>query len=162
MTILQAQEAFSSSILSLKEDLDQLKLTPSPQNTLKVPKVSQVAATKPDQKVKNCCSQSEPLPSILTPKETTNIKSKKTLIPTPPPSAKHHPLQLQGQDFPPHFKGVKDRFFKHIKMLWDIKEKDSLPSLPTQSALSNFYCKFSNVQQIEGVIKDCVCIQLDT
>ncbi|MBW0460606.1 hypothetical protein O181_000321 [Austropuccinia psidii MF-1] len=162
MTILQAQEAFASSMLSLKEDVDQLKLTPSPQNTLKVPKVSQVAATKPDKNVKNCRAQSEPLPSILTPKKTTNIKSKKTPIATPPPSAKRHPLQLQGKDFPPDFKGVKDVFFKHIKMLWDIKEKDSLPSPPTQSALANFYRKFSNVQQLEGVIKDCGRIQLDT
>ncbi|MBW0517349.1 hypothetical protein O181_057064, partial [Austropuccinia psidii MF-1] len=55
-----------------------------------------------------------------------------------------------------------DVFFKHIKMLWDIKEKDSLPSPPTQSALANFYRKLSNVQQLEGVIKDCGHIQLNT
>ncbi|MBW0473295.1 hypothetical protein O181_013010 [Austropuccinia psidii MF-1] len=78
MTILQAQEAFTSLMLSLKANVDKLNLTPSPENTPKVPKVSQVTATKPDQTVKNQNFQSEPPPSILKPTKTTKPKSKKT------------------------------------------------------------------------------------
>ncbi|MBW0564322.1 hypothetical protein O181_104037 [Austropuccinia psidii MF-1] len=82
MTIFQDQESLNSLILSLKEDVEQLKLTPSQVKTLNVPKVSQLSATKPDQTLESGHSQSDPPPFILTPKRTIKPKFKKTPLPS--------------------------------------------------------------------------------
>ncbi|MBW0522040.1 hypothetical protein O181_061755 [Austropuccinia psidii MF-1] len=63
-------------------------------------------------------------------------------------------------DSPPDFKGVKDTFYIHIKALWDLKEKGSIPVPPTQNALANFYCRFSNINQLDEVVQDCSGVNL--
>ncbi|MBW0556915.1 hypothetical protein O181_096630 [Austropuccinia psidii MF-1] len=160
MTILQSQERISHSVGTLKEDVDQLKLTPElPKNVdsklskkKSTPTEPRSQAGKP--KISQQRAKSEPPPSILTPKKTSKPNSAKKVVAKPTPTPKRDPLQLQGKELPPDFKGVKEALFKHIRMLWDIREKHSLPDPPTQTDLADFYRKFSNSKQIKEAIQE--------
>ncbi|MBW0592937.1 hypothetical protein O181_132652, partial [Austropuccinia psidii MF-1] len=107
-------------------------------------------------------AKSEPLPSILTPKKTSKPNSAKKLVAKPSPTPKRDPLQLQEKELPPDFKGVKEALFKHIRMLWDIHKKHSLPAPPTQTDLADFYRKFSNSKQIEEAIQKAGGAQMNS
>ncbi|MBW0578468.1 hypothetical protein O181_118183, partial [Austropuccinia psidii MF-1] len=52
--------------------------------------------------------------------------------------------------------------FKHIKMLWDIREKHSLPAPPTKEILVEFYQKFSTAEQINAALQDSGGVQLNS
>ncbi|MBW0510554.1 hypothetical protein O181_050269 [Austropuccinia psidii MF-1] len=67
---------------------------------------------------------------------------------------------MQEMDSPPDLKGVKDTFYIHIKALWDLKEKGSIPIPPTQNALANFYRRFSHINQLDEVVQDCGDVNL--
>ncbi|MBW0555010.1 hypothetical protein O181_094725 [Austropuccinia psidii MF-1] len=160
MTILQSQERISNSVGTLKEDVDRLKSTPElPKNvdsklskTKPAPTEPRSPAGKPKRNQQR--AKSEPPPSILTPKKTSKPNSAKKLVAKPFPTPKGDPLQLQGKELPPYLKGVKEALFKQIRILYDIQEKNSLPSPPTQTDLADFYCKFSNSKQIEEAIQE--------
>ncbi|MBW0461851.1 hypothetical protein O181_001566 [Austropuccinia psidii MF-1] len=90
---------------------------------------------------------------------------------------------MQGKDFPPDFKGFKvseisfphyhivahmpflfwkDMSFKHIRMLWDVKENHSLPVPPTQTTLADLYQRVLNTNQIKAAIQDSCGVQINS
>ncbi|MBW0548424.1 hypothetical protein O181_088139, partial [Austropuccinia psidii MF-1] len=52
--------------------------------------------------------------------------------------------------------------FKHIKILWDIRVKHSLPAPPTKEILVEFYRKFSTAEQINAALQDSGGVQLNS
>ncbi|MBW0526538.1 hypothetical protein O181_066253 [Austropuccinia psidii MF-1] len=105
-------------------------------------------------------AKSEPPSSIATPKKGnkhTPQKTKTSSHESPPGSkgkCRQNKLKMCGDDFLPAFKSVKDVFYLHIKVLWDLKEQDAIPEPPTQEELVNFYRKFSDSQQIETTFQN--------
>ncbi|MBW0523890.1 hypothetical protein O181_063605 [Austropuccinia psidii MF-1] len=165
LSIMKGQETISSTISTLKDDVDRLKLgsNVSKGDSSKVQKAkssSKSPGSKSSHKENFQRAQSEPLPSKLTPKKPIKGSSphpKKTPKggnTSPNTKRKKNNLQMCGDDFPSQFKAVKDVFYLHIKSLWDIKEKDSIPTLPTEDDLVSFYRKFSNAEQIERAVQD--------
>ncbi|MBW0514309.1 hypothetical protein O181_054024 [Austropuccinia psidii MF-1] len=72
-----------------------------------------------------------------------------------------HPLQMLEIDYPPEFKGVKEAFYAHIKSLWNIMEKNSLLTPPSEADLVKFYRKFSNTSQIEDSLQEQEGLSID-
>ncbi|MBW0542780.1 hypothetical protein O181_082495 [Austropuccinia psidii MF-1] len=165
MTIMKSQEALTSTIATLKEEVDRLKLTPTKTATFgshnsKTKFIPQSPAPKQTRKMGKKWAKSEPPSSITTPKKGKKHTPQKTKISSheSPPGSKgkrrKNKLQMCGDDLPPAFKSVKDVFYLHIKALWDVKEQDAIPEPQTQEELVNFYRKFSNAQQIETTVQD--------
>ncbi|MBW0534012.1 hypothetical protein O181_073727 [Austropuccinia psidii MF-1] len=161
LSIMKNQDSISSTIGILREDVDKLKISPpAPTNT------SQTSQKKKKDTSPLQRAQSEPPASkVALQKYPSPYSSKLKSSPknTPPSSktpVKCNPLQLQSIDFPPEFKGVKDAFYKHLKILWDITEKDAVPSAPSQETLVQFYRKFSNSKELQSAVQDSCNIPL--
>ncbi|MBW0545568.1 hypothetical protein O181_085283 [Austropuccinia psidii MF-1] len=187
MSIMEAQVQLTSSMGSLKEEVDKLKLNTNTPEPLE-PKYSKVK-DKVLSSVKNKDfqrAQSAPLPSKTPTKQNSKpskvqqkLPQKSSLFKTESP--KRHPLQLQEKDVSPEFKGVKvceynylyeygftytylciqEAFYAHIKLLWNITEKDSLPCPPSEDDLVSFYRKFSNTAQIEEALQDQSSLEIN-
>ncbi|MBW0496428.1 hypothetical protein O181_036143 [Austropuccinia psidii MF-1] len=170
MSIMKAQDSLTSTMSSLKEDVDRLKVTSTISNP-KTKESSQPRKTnqnllKPKSNHKSGFrhAQSEPAALKTPPKKIPSLHPKQS--PKAPntltnKNPKRNPLQMQEMDSPPYFKGVKDTLYIHIKALWDLKEKGSIPIPPTQNALANFYHRFSNINQLDEVAQDCGGVNLD-
>ncbi|MBW0585524.1 hypothetical protein O181_125239, partial [Austropuccinia psidii MF-1] len=109
-SILNAQEKLISSFSILQDDVNRLKIgSETPKKTqLKSPKLkvdSKIPERKSTKSKDYRRAQSEPLPTIPTPK-----KQKETVSPSSSKdteSKKRHPLQMQEKDYLLEFKGVK-------------------------------------------------------
>ncbi|MBW0464127.1 hypothetical protein O181_003842 [Austropuccinia psidii MF-1] len=151
MGILKAQETISTTMNTMKGDVDKLKS----QSELMSPakgglKLSQKSSKKKVNLEKFQRSQSEP-PELLnsekkSPKITSKQSSQKVVL-APKTTPRCNPLQMQTPDFPPDFKG--------LKVLWNIQKQDAIPQPPTQEALVQFYRKFSNSTEINTALKNC-------
>ncbi|MBW0529874.1 hypothetical protein O181_069589 [Austropuccinia psidii MF-1] len=112
LSIMKNQETISSTIGMLREDVDNLKISPpAPKKAM-----SNTFQT-PHQKLRNeaipARSQSEPPVSKVTAQKKpapSSAKSKSSTKNTPPSfktPVKRNPFQMQSVDFHPEFKGVK-------------------------------------------------------
>ncbi|MBW0537584.1 hypothetical protein O181_077299 [Austropuccinia psidii MF-1] len=143
---------------SLQEDVDRLKLTTTTKikadlKTSNGKKDGHNTAKKLETGTKfRRAKYKKPISNITPRKPLKRDTSKKEVKPLPSSTPKWDALQMQGKDFPPEFKGVKvceisflhyhivahmsflfwkETFFKHIRMLWYVKEKHALPVPPT-------------------------------
>ncbi|OAV85983.1 hypothetical protein PTTG_00350, partial [Puccinia triticina 1-1 BBBD Race 1] len=82
-------------------------------------------------------------------KPKTSKKSKSIRQVAKPPSAKRHPQQMQGADFPAEFTSTKNALYVHTKILWGLLTQDSVPVAPELSDLQEFYSKFSNNDEVK-------------
>ncbi|MBW0504895.1 hypothetical protein O181_044610 [Austropuccinia psidii MF-1] len=70
-------------------------------------------------------------------------------IPTPP--MKRSPLQMLMCEVPDDFIHTKEALYAHIKILWGMLEKNTLPPAPDRSLLKEFYGRFSTNEQVLNV-----------
>ncbi|MBW0550467.1 hypothetical protein O181_090182 [Austropuccinia psidii MF-1] len=66
--------------------------------------------------------------------------------------ARKNPLQMLQVDHPTGFEHTKKSFYMHIKLLWDLMIKGSVPVAPDPNHLQQFYQCFSKSSQIESAI----------
>ncbi|MBW0507774.1 hypothetical protein O181_047489 [Austropuccinia psidii MF-1] len=131
MSIMKAQESMSTTISTLKSNVENLKVNSEaqskggsedlPSNTQSkcLPSEGGLKLTSTSKKPKGCTSnfqraQSAPLPSVISssrspkPIPTSNNKIFSGKRDTLPPSTpKLDPLKVQTSEFPPEFKGLK-------------------------------------------------------
>ncbi|MBW0477426.1 hypothetical protein O181_017141 [Austropuccinia psidii MF-1] len=55
-------------------------------------------------------------------------------------------------DYPAGYEHTKDAFYIHIKFLWGLIEKNTVPSAPNPSQLNEFYQCFSTPDQLESAL----------
>ncbi|MBW0460867.1 hypothetical protein O181_000582 [Austropuccinia psidii MF-1] len=159
MGILKAQETISTTINTMKGDVDKLKSQSELQSPIKGGlKFSQKSPKNKVNLEKLQRSQSEPPALLNSAKKYPKIKSKQSspkAVLSPKTTPRRDPLQMQTPDFPPDFRGLKDAFYKYIKVLWNIQKQDAIPQPPTQEVLVQFYRKFSNSTEINTALKNC-------
>ncbi|MBW0501550.1 hypothetical protein O181_041265 [Austropuccinia psidii MF-1] len=59
---------------------------------------------------------------------------------------------MVGNDYPAGYEHTKDVFHIHIKLLWGLIEKNTVPSAPDPSQLNEFYQHFSTPDQIKSAL----------
>jgi len=69
-----------------------------------------------------------------------------------PMSAKKSPLQMVKQDHPQGFEHTKEAFYVHIKVLWGLVPKNSVPVAPSEEQLRSFYQRFRCTDEIDSAI----------
>ncbi|MBW0529363.1 hypothetical protein O181_069078 [Austropuccinia psidii MF-1] len=177
MSIMKAQESMSTTISGLKSDVDNLKVNSespskggsedSPSNTQSkcLPFKGGSKLTSTSKKPKGSTidfqrAQSAPPASVISasrspkPKLPSNNKrlvGKKDIL--PPSTPKRDPLQMKTSDFPPDFKGLKEAFYKYIKLLWNLPHQNAVPEPPSQETLVQFYQKFLNSTEIKTALE---------
>ncbi|MBW0513729.1 hypothetical protein O181_053444 [Austropuccinia psidii MF-1] len=60
---------------------------------------------------------------------------------------------MQTSDFPPDFKGLKEAFYKYIKLLENLPHQNTVPEPPSQETLVQFYQKFSSSTEIKTALE---------
>ncbi|KAA1112136.1 hypothetical protein PGTUg99_007199 [Puccinia graminis f. sp. tritici] len=70
-----------------------------------------------------------------------------------PVSSKKSPLQMTKQDHPEGFEYTKAAFYVHIKVLWGLIAKGSIPSPPSDNEVRAFYQRFRSTKEIDSAIK---------
>ncbi|MBW0460332.1 hypothetical protein O181_000047 [Austropuccinia psidii MF-1] len=171
MSIMKAQESMSTTIRTLKSNVDNLKVNSESQSkgvSEDLPSNTQSkclpseggskltsASKQPKGSTRNLQrAQSEPLPSVISanwspkPKPTSNNKRFSGKRDTLPPSTpKLDPLQIQTSGFPPELKGLKEAFYKYIKLLWNLPHQNEVPEPPCQETFVQFYQKVFKLDQ---------------
>ncbi|MBW0518088.1 hypothetical protein O181_057803 [Austropuccinia psidii MF-1] len=175
MSIMKAQESMSTTIRSLKSDVDNVKVNSaspskggsedSPFNTQSkcLPSKDGLNLTSTLKKPKGSTrdfqrAQSEPPASGISanrspklPSNNKRLSGKKDIL--PPSTPKSDPLQMQTSYFPPDFKGLKEAFGKYMKLLWNLPHQNEAPEPPSQETLVQFYQKFSNSTEIKTALE---------
>ncbi|MBW0555639.1 hypothetical protein O181_095354 [Austropuccinia psidii MF-1] len=165
------QEKITSSISTLKDDVDKLKLC------LDVPKENQNKTSKCIEKSPPSAKKSilkkaygraqleppPPMSAIKRKNKHEEVKPqtllKHTLVKANTP--RWHPLQMLEIHYKPELKGVKEAIYAHIKSLWNIMEKNSLPTPPSEADLVKLYRKLYNTSQIEDALQEQEGLSID-
>ncbi|MBW0464712.1 hypothetical protein O181_004427 [Austropuccinia psidii MF-1] len=143
MSIVKTQESISTTIRSLKNDVENIKTKGSSTPNQK-PKLLETPPKKQCSQKSNHGSQSNPQARIDSTKKSSKPLSSSTdssgkqISTSPKPTPKRNTLQMQTADFPPDFIGLREM-------------------------LVQFYHKFSSSSNIDSALKRCTnAVMLDS
>ncbi|MBW0470531.1 hypothetical protein O181_010246 [Austropuccinia psidii MF-1] len=162
--LMQTQEALLATINNLQNDVNKLKVATNTPKKAPPVETSKMTCKKTHHNLKGTQRErAEPPPSISThkkKKEIAQLPKSSPIREVTAPTVRHSPLQLISPDFPPAFKGVKASLFAHIKALWGICEKHTIPKPPPEEALIQFYQRFSDEADITKAVQDSSSLKL--
>ncbi|MBW0575646.1 hypothetical protein O181_115361 [Austropuccinia psidii MF-1] len=162
--LMQTQENLLATINNLQNDFNKLNVGTNTPNKAPAVETSQTTCRKTHHNVKGTQqARSEPPPSISThekKKEIAQLPKSSPIKEVTAPTVRCSSLKLISPNFPPAFKGVKAALFAHIKALWGICEKHTIPKPPPEEALIQFYQRFSDEADITKAIQDSSSLKL--
>ncbi|MBW0549290.1 hypothetical protein O181_089005 [Austropuccinia psidii MF-1] len=152
---------YHAKIQCLQETIQKLQMEKEEENDLPSKKTFKRQKTKPS--MPNVNVKIKTVKSTKKNKNKQNIKRRK--IPFKPKTPIKKPLsepdnitptrkkknhQIRNDYFPTDFKSVKDELYNHIKLLWGLLERNSVPEPTDPKVLKQFQARFATFQDFES------------